>query len=82
MPAGSSSSSATVPASSSLIAPLAASAVPVLPSAWATCDYDLSCTSVVDMTNDQPSDEVLACLSALGHTCLLDSGTSHNLVCD
>ena len=70
VPAGSSSSSATVPAFSSSIAPLAASAVPVLPSAWATRDYDLSCTSVVDVTNDQPSDEVLACLSAPGHTCI------------
>jgi len=29
-----------------------------------------------------PSDEVLACLSTPGHSCLLDSGTSHNLVCD
>ena len=82
MPAGSGSSSATVPTSSSSVMLLAASAVPVLPSMWTTCDYDLSCASVVGVTDGQPSDEVLACLSAPGHTCLLNSGTFHNLVCD
>ncbi|KIM55118.1 hypothetical protein SCLCIDRAFT_135381, partial [Scleroderma citrinum Foug A] len=80
--AGSGSSSATVPTSSSSVALLVASAVPVLPSAWTTRDYDLSCASVVGATDGQPSDEVLACLSAPGHTCLLDSGTSRNLVRD
>ncbi|KIM65043.1 hypothetical protein SCLCIDRAFT_114093 [Scleroderma citrinum Foug A] len=60
VPAGSGSSSATVPTSSSLVVPLAASAVPVLPSTWTTHDYDLSCTSVVGVTDGQPSDEVLA----------------------
>ena len=61
---------------------LAASAVTAPSSVWTTHNYDLSCTSVVEVADGQPSGAVLACLSAPGHTCLLDSGMSRNLVHD
>lgn len=79
----------TSPASST---PLAASAVTTPSGTWATRDYDLSCASIVEvvdampvggvMLDDCPSRDVLACLSTPGHTCLLDSGTSRNLLRD
>ena len=63
-------------------APLAAFASVPPPDMWATRDYNLSCASIVEVGNDSPSSDVLACLATPGNTCLLDSGTSHNLICD
>ena len=63
-------------------APLAAFASVSPPDTWATRDYDLSCASIVKVGNDSPSSDVLACLATPGNTCLLDSGTSRNLICD
>ena len=62
-------------------APLAAFAS-VPSDAWATRDYDLSCASIVEVGDDSPSRDVLACLATPGNTCLLDSGTSRNLIRD
>ena len=55
-------------------APLAAFASVPPPDTWATRDYDLSCASIVEVGNDSPSSDILACLATPGNTCLLDSG--------
>ena len=62
--------------------PLAAFASVSPSDAWPTRDYDLSCASIVEVGDGTPSSDVLACLATPGNTCLLDSGTSRNLICN
>ena len=38
--------------------------------------------SIVEVGNDSPSKDILACLATPGNTCLLDLGTSRNLIHD
>ena len=49
---------------------------------WLTRDYDLSCASIIEVGDGTPSSDILACLATPGNTCLLNSGTSCNLIHD
>ena len=62
--------------------PLAAFANVSPSDAWPTRDYDLSCASIIEVGDGTPSSDVLACLTTPGNTCLLNLGTSRNLICD
>ena len=72
----------TAPAPVPTSAPLTTFASVPPSNTWATRDYNLSCVSIIEVGDDSPSKDILACLTTPGNTCLLDSGTSHNLICD
>ncbi|KAL4080887.1 hypothetical protein J3A83DRAFT_4367322 [Scleroderma citrinum] len=84
---GSSASESVLSAGSGLAASAIAAGAPVPPTVppfaaaavtsggYITCNYDLSCASLVELPSEgQPSDDILACLAAHNYTCLLNSG--------